>query len=151
MCLIVGLAYGDDGVNNLHNCAISFVEYPVISLKPNTPSCVDEEAIKVPSLFLRPSLFYRLPTTLAYISPLNREDKGIWSPDFCQMDLQTFRKRAIHEEVNGCLWLHTTEWVDVAVVLATKMKLVSCEDLHVDHKPTKEFTFVFYFGLPKEI
>lgn len=62
-----------------------------------------------------------------------------------------FRKWAIHEEVNGCLWLHTTEWADVAVVLATKMKLVSCEDLHVDHKPTEEFTFVFYFGLPKEI
>lgn len=39
----------------------------------------------------------------------------------------------------------------MAVVPSTKLEFVGCEDLSVNHEPTKEFAFVFYLRLPEEI
>ena len=134
----------------MHHCAVRPIENPSISLKPNAPSCVDEEAIEVSSLFFR------------HLSPAGRPPSkhvsivsgGWWhmkarflpnvSPDLlCE--------GSFHEEVGGCLRFHTTKWADVAVVPAAEAEFVSCEDLLMYHKPTEEFVFVFYFCLPKEI
>ncbi len=50
MSSLIGFAYGDDGVNDLRYCAVGTVEDPCVLLKPNSPGCVDEEAIKTSPL-----------------------------------------------------------------------------------------------------